>query len=225
MNNSNNNTQTICILILIIFVGLGIYLIYPKANEAIANYTAVTTKTATVASLEQQIEGIKKQKADYENEIKVSTKPVYKTDNQDADPMAAFGVMFEDVTQSAKYNGLRLKSIEYKQNPANDVVTKNVGLEYNVCGLTMELIGNYSQFRSYFQDIFNYPYLINIDKINIKPYENDKRILIANVTINLYSEKTEAQKEAAKQAAANAKDNEEVTADQLGGIGQGGTPQ
>lgn len=58
------------------------------------------------------------------------------------------------------------------------------------------------QFRSYFQDIYNYPYLINLDKISIKPYENNKRILIADVTVTLYSAKNEAQKAAVAAAAA-----------------------
>ena len=60
------------------------------------------------------------------------------------------------------------------------------------------------QFRSYFQDIYNYPYLINLDKISIFPYNNDKRVLIADVTVILYSTKNEAQKAAAEAAAAAA---------------------
>ena len=53
------------------------------------------------------------------------------------------------------------------------------------------------QFRSYFQDIYNYPYLINLDKISIVPYADNKRILIADVTVILYSAKNEQQKAAA----------------------------
>ena len=114
--------------------------------------------------------------------------------------MSSFGVMFEDVIQSAKYNGLKLRSIEYNMNPAYDVVQKNIGSEYNVCAVQMQLIGSYMQFRSYFQDIYNYPYLINLDKISIVPYADNKRILIADVTVILYSAKNEQQKAAAAAA-------------------------
>ena len=84
--------------------------------------------------------------------------------------------------------------------PAYDVVQKNIGSEYNVCAVQMQLIGNYMQFRSYFQDIYNYPYLINLDKISIVPYADNKRILIADVTVILYSAKNEQQKAAAAAA-------------------------
>ena len=51
------------------------------------------------------------------------------------------------------------------------------------------LIGTYSQFKSYFNIIYNYPYLINISKVELKPYERNKKILIGKVDIALYSKK------------------------------------
>ena len=126
--------------------------------------------------------------------------------------MSSFGVMFEDVIQSAKYNGLKLRSISYNTAPGEDVVQKNISSDYNVCAISMQLIGNYMQFRSYFQDIYNYPYLINLDKISIKPYENNKRILIADITVTLYSVKNEAQKAAAAAAAELAPQGDQAAA-------------
>ncbi len=167
---------------------------------AYTTYTEVQTKTQSVEDARRQIADLKAKKDTYEQEVKVSTKPVYQNDIATIDPMSSYGVMFEDVIQSAKYNGLKLKSISYNTNPTNDVVFKNISSEYNVCSISMQLIGNYMQFRSYFQDIYNYPYLINLDTINIKPYENNKRILISDITITLYSIKNEAQKAAAAAA-------------------------
>ena len=128
---------------------------------------------------------------------------MYKSDLATLDAMASFGIMFEDVIQAAKYNGLKLRSIEYAQNPPDDIITQNVISDYNTCAVKMQLIGSYAQFRSYFEDIANYPYLINLDKISIFPYEADKKILIADVQVNLYSEKNAEQK-AAYQASIDA---------------------
>ena len=191
---------------------VGIYLLYPKVTAVYTNYNEVKTKTQAVEQAKQQIADLKAQKENYEKEEKVSTKPVYKNDIATVDPMSSFGVMFEDVIQSAKYNGLKLRSISYNTAPGEDVVQKNISSDYNVCAISMQLIGNYMQFRSYFQDIYNYPYLINLDKISIKPYENNKRILIADITVTLYSVKNEAQKAAAAAAAELAPQGDQAAA-------------
>lgn len=198
----NNQQQVICTAILVLCVALGLYFVIPKINSAVSVYQEVQTKTQTVESTKQQIEDLKNKRDTYEKEIKVSTKPVYKNDLAATDQMSSFGVMFEDVIQSAKYNGLKLRSISYDTAPGKDIIQANMGLDYNVCAISMQLIGNYMQFRSYFQDIYNYPYLINLDKISVKPYEKNKKILIADITVVLYSTKTEAQKAAAAAAAA-----------------------
>ena len=191
------------ILIILISLAFGLYLIIPKVNESYSTYTQIEEKQKKLQSTQKQIEDIKAQKQAYEKEEKSATKPVYKTDLATLDAMASFGIMFEDVIQAAKYNGLKLRSIEYSQNPADDVIAQNVLSDYNVCAIKMQLIGTYAQFRSYFDDIANYPYLINLDKISIFPYEGDKKILIADVQINLYAEKNAEQK-AAYQAAKDA---------------------
>lgn len=199
----NENQKLLYILIILISLAFGLYLIIPKVNESYSTYTQIEEKQKKLQSTQKQIEDIKAQKQAYEKEEKSSTKPVYKSDLATLDAMASFGVMFEDVIQAAKYNGLKLRSIEYSQNPADDVVTQNVLSDYNICAIKMQLIGTYAQFRSYFDDIANYPYLINLDKISIFPYDGDKKILIADVQINLYAEKNAEQK-AAYQAAKDA---------------------
>lgn len=199
----NENQKLLYILIILISLAFGLYLIIPKVNESYSTYTQIEEKQKKLQSTQKQIEDIKAQKQAYEKEEKSATKPVYKTDLATLDAMASFGIMFEDVIQAAKYNGLKLRSIEYSQNPADDVVTQNVLSDYNICAIKMQLIGTYAQFRSYFDDIANYPYLINLDKISIFPYDGDKKILIADVQINLYAEKNAEQK-AAYQAAKDA---------------------
>lgn len=199
----NENQKLLYILIILISLAFGLYLIIPKVNESYSTYTQIEEKQKKLQSTQKQIEDIKAQKQAYEKEEKSATKPVYKSDLATLDAMASFGVMFEDVIQAAKYNGLKLRSIEYSQNPADDVIAQNVLSDYNVCAIKMQLIGTYAQFRSYFDDIANYPYLINLDKISIFPYDGDKKILIADVQINLYAEKNAEQK-AAFQAAQDA---------------------
>ena len=197
-----NQKVTICLIILIVCLAVSIYLIYPQAMNAVTLYQDIQAKTQSVQNLKSEIEDLKRKKEQHERQVKTSTKPVYKNELEITDQMSSFGVMFEDVIQAAKYNGLKLRSISYELTPVNDEVYKNVAEEYNACSIKMQLIGNYSQFNSYFQDIYNYPYLISLDKINIKPYEKNKQILIANISVNIYSSKNEAQIAAYKEAKA-----------------------
>ena len=196
----SNNTKNLFIIILVFCLIGGLYMIFKKAEPTYATYKDVQEKTVKLEDLKKQVEDLKFKKETYEKAEKISTKPVYTSDLATADQMSSFGVMFEDVIQSAKYNGLKLRSISYNLNPVGDVVSSNLSADYNSCAIQMQLIGNYMQFRSYFQDIYNYPYLINLDKISVTPYAANKRILIADVTVIIYSAKNELQKEAAKAA-------------------------
>lgn len=194
----NENQKIMCIVLILLSVAVGLYLVIPNAQKSFETYKAIQEKTQKAESTKQQIADLKTKNEAYEKEEKTATKPVYKSDLATLDQMASFGIMFEDVIQSAKYNGLRLRSISYNTNPAADVIKSNIGDAYNVCEVKMQLIGNYLQFRSYFQDIYNYPYLINLDKISIFPYASNPKILIADVSVMLYSEMNDAQKAAAK---------------------------
>lgn len=196
----SNNTKNIFIIILVLCLIGGIYMIFKKAEPTYTTYKDVQEKTVKLEDLKKQIEDLKAKKEAYERAEKVSTKPVYKSDIATADQMSSFGVMFEDVIQSAKYNGLKLRSISYNLNPGGDVIASNLSADYNACAIQMQLIGNYMQFRSYFQDIYNYPYLINLDKVSVTPYAANKKILIADVTVIIYSTKNELQKAAAQAA-------------------------
>ncbi len=198
----NDNQKLMYIFIILFCLAIGLYLIIPKVNESYTTYKQIQEKQVKVQKTQTQIDELRAQKLAYEKQEKSSTKPVYKTDVASLDPMASFGIMFEDVIQAAKYNGLKLRSIEYAQNPPDDIVSQNVQSDFNVCAVKMQLIGSYAQFRSYFDDIANYPYLINLDKISIFPYEGDKKILIADVQVNLYAEKNAEQKAAFEAARA-----------------------
>lgn len=196
----SNNTKNIFIIILVLCLIGGIYMIFKKAEPTYTTYQDVQEKTVKLEDLKKQIEDLKAKKDAYERAEKVSTKPVYKSDIATADQMSSFAVMFEDVIQSAKYNGLKLRSISYNLNPPGDVIASNLSADYNACAIQMQLIGNYMQFRSYFQDIYNYPYLINLDKVSVTPYAANKKILIADITVIIYSTKNELQKAAAQAA-------------------------
>lgn len=223
MNNSESSNQHQLVAILLVVIGLaaGIYFVFQKANPAIALYKEVQAKTVQVADDEKELESLKAKRAAFEREEKISTKPVYKNELEITDLMSSFGIMFEDVIQAAKYNGLKLRSISYSMSPTDDPVQVAVAEDYNVCNVKMKLLGNYSQFRSYFQDVYNYPYLINLAQISIQPYEKNPKVLISDVVVTLYSTKSEAQKEAYRAALAAENEGDEKVQGGVGSAMQG----
>ncbi len=187
-----NKNLTIGLAIIICAAVYGLYLLIPAATGTYNSFKDLKTSQEQLANLKQQIADLEKAKSEHVQKESAITKPIYKNDGPGGDVMSSFGVMFEDVIQAAKYNKLKLYSIAYNMAPADDVVYKNVQSEYNVCEIDMQLYGSYSDLKSYFQDIYNYPYLINISKMEITPYERDRAILGAKVKIVLYSKKVAA---------------------------------
>ena len=51
----------------------------------------------------------------------------------------------------------------------------------------MELVSNYVNLGKLIQDLYQYPYYIKINELEVKPYEKDKKILISNLSLRLYA--------------------------------------
>lgn len=182
--------KNIFILIIAIALGAGLYYIVPKAQTAYNTYKAVESQKAAVASLQSELDNLKQKQQQEEVLAQQDSKPIYTNEaGNSGDALSSFGIMFEDIISAAKENKMKLFSIGYNTAPTGDVIYDNIKDYYNVCVVKLELIGTYSQFKSYFNIIYNYPYLINISKVELKPYERNKKILIGKVDIALYSKK------------------------------------
>ncbi len=77
--------------------------------------------------------------------------------------------------------------MEYKYNPEGDAFVKFGQDVYFVCDINMELVSNYTNLGKLIQDIVQYPYYIKINRIQVHPYEKDKKILISDVSLRLYA--------------------------------------
>ncbi len=184
-----NKNLSMGLLIIGLAIGGGLYFVIPQGNTLYESYKGLETVKLEITDLDARIEQLKREKEEHDRVQKNTSKPIYFNENPSDDAMSAFGVMFEDVIQAAKHNHLRLFSIAYNMAPSDDIVYKNVGSEYHVCEIAMQLIGKYADFSSYFEDIYKYPYVMNLSTIEIKPYERDKKILIGDIKVVMYSKK------------------------------------
>ena len=84
-------------------------------------------------------------------------------------------------------NNVKIKSIDYTYNPSSDSFVQFGKDVYFVCDVNMQIVSNYVNLGKFIQDIYQYPYYIRINNIDVKPYQKDKKILISDISLRLYA--------------------------------------
>lgn len=186
--NSNIRELLLSIVAIVILVIFGIKSLSGVIIETKNNFTAKKQIKEKVTELKSKVDTINAAKNRLSKQQDI-LKPFFKQEFAPKDSIASFGGMFEDIVDYVKINGLMLRSIQYNINPQNDLIFKNFAASYNVCEVKLFLVGTYPQFQSFIKDLNNYPYFINIAEIIINPYESNKKYLLAQISINLYSQK------------------------------------
>lgn len=97
-----------------------------------------------------------------------------------------FFTLYNDVIEMVKANAIKIKSIDYKYNPEGDLFVEQ-GTTYFVCDVNLDIVSNYVNLGKLIQDLYQYPYYIKINKIEVYPYPKDKKILLSTISLRLYA--------------------------------------
>lgn len=160
---------------------------YPKIFDIINIEKDMNSKKTQCTDLEQKLDALKKAE-EQKTTITGPTKKIYKPEIPGSDQESSFSLIFDDIIDMAKYNGLKIYAIEYVYNPQDDEFIKGAPGRYNVCQVNMQVVVDYQDLESFIKDIYKYPYLINIDKVELMPYSKNKKILLVNMQLKLYSQ-------------------------------------
>ncbi len=98
-----------------------------------------------------------------------------------------FFTLYNDVIEMVHANSVKIKAIDYTYNPNSDKFVQAGKDVYFVCDVNMELVSNYVNLGKLLQDLYQYPYYIKINEIDVKPYEKDKKILLTTLSLRLYA--------------------------------------
>ena len=98
-----------------------------------------------------------------------------------------FFTLYSDVIEMVRANTIKIKSIDYKYNPKGDIFVQQKGSMYFVCDVNMEIVSNYVNLGKLIQDLYQYPYYIKINSIEVVPYPQDKKILLSTISLRLYA--------------------------------------
>lgn len=115
-------------------------------------------------------------------------KKLFFPQESDFDQESLFFTLYSDIIDLAKQANIKIRSIDYKYNPPSDPFVSKGGKDnYFVCDLDMKLISNYKDLRNFVEMLYQYPHYIKFMNLSVKPYKTDKRVLLSDFTIRLYS--------------------------------------
>ena len=176
----------IFIIIAIIFV---VVKMQPKIVELYDTETQLSAKRLELSDIDRKLETLKAESAEKDVQTAGKNKKVYKSEEPGLDVESSFIVLFDDLIEMAKYNGIKIYSLEYVYNPVTDDFVKSAPDKYNVCQLNMQMISDYLDLENFFKEVYKYPYLVNLEKVEITSYPQDKKLLLVNLQLKLYSAK------------------------------------
>lgn len=145
------------------------------------------TQSSTLADTERKLEELKAAAArkEAENVMKAFFKPI----EQGLDTEAVISDEFGEILQIIRENKIKTRSVKYDYDPQDDNFVKNASNRYHVCRVSAEMIGTYANLENFLRELYKHEHFLDISKVEIAPYEKNKRILLASVQFKLYAQK------------------------------------
>lgn len=175
-----------CIAIIILILGY-VRLISPKVTMLKDLEAGNEQKQEKISNLENKITIVRQKIKKLKDSISASQKKIYSPIETDLGNETLFFTLYNDVIEMIHANSVKIKAIDYTYNPETDAFVKFGKDIYFVCDVNMELVSNYVNLGKLIQDLYQYPYYIKINEIEVKPYQKDKKILITNLSLRLYA--------------------------------------
>ncbi len=172
----------------VLLLFFGIYkIVGPKVEEVNTLKSDIESKQQELDGLQNKLNIVKAKIKKIKNSISTSQKKIYSPIESDLGNETLFFTLYNDVIEMIHANSVKIKSIDYTYNPETDSFVKFGKDVYFVCDVNMELVSNYVNLGKFIQDIYQYPYYIKINEMEVKPYEKDKKILITTLSLRLYA--------------------------------------
>ncbi len=173
-------------LSLLVFVVLFSKII-PQLKRIITIQSEFRTKTASLEDNQRKIETLKEDAAKRAAESKSTIKAIFKPVSSAIDTESAISDEFGEILQVMRDNKIKARSVIYDYDPQDDNFVKNAATQYHVCRISAEMIGTYAEFENFLRNLYKHEHFLDISKIEIVPYQKNKRILLISFQIKLYA--------------------------------------
>ena len=173
---------------LIVFIFL-VSKVIPEVQKISQIQNDYKTQSSALADSERKLQDLKdaarRKETENENIQKIFFKPI----SEGLDTEAAISDEFGEILQIVRENKIKMRSVKYDYDPQDDNFVKNAGNRYQVCRVTAEMIASYSNFANFLRELYKHEHFLEISKIEIAPYEKNKRILLISLQIKLYAQR------------------------------------
>ena len=175
---------SVAVILLLVVV---YFIVGPKISQLRNNTATIEEKQSELERKEQEQANVLNKLKKLKDSIMNSQKKIYSPIESDLGNDTLFFTLYNDVIEMLHANSIKIKSIDYTYNPETDEFVKFGKDVYFVCDVNMEIVSNYVNLGKLIQDIYQYPYYIRINEIEVNPYEKDKKILISHLSLRLYA--------------------------------------
>ena len=219
MGNYNEYLKKFQIAVIIfvaalLLAGFLIYKTVPLVQQIFDLQEQYKTQSSALVDAERQLENLKAEVARKEAENETALKLFFKPINEGLDAEASISDEFGEILQLLRENKIKTRSVQYEYDPKDDNFVKNIPYRYHVCRITSEMVASYASFANFLRELYKHEHFLDISKIEIVPYDKNKRILLINLQIKLYAQKDPAQAKPADQPAPAPAENADPNAPQ-----------
>lgn len=197
MNSEKLKHFFIPLVIVIASVALAVYF----AMQLVENVETMITKRQTIESKEKELaekrtklEDLKKQEEEENRKMQErasKSKPFYKPTASGMNTEAVIAGEFTEILELIRANKIKVRSIKYDYNPADDEFIKKAGAKYQAARLNMEMVATYTDYNNFLKELYKHEHFLDIQSVEIVPYRKNKQILLINFKLKLYSQKTD----------------------------------
>lgn len=161
-------------------------LVVPKLDELNSVSSDIETKQQLLDAKQQEKRVVEGKIKKIQDSVSGSQKKIYAPVESDLGNDTLFFTLYNDVIEMIHANSIKIKSIDYNYNPKDDQFV-NSGKDYFVCDVNLDLVSNYTNLGKLVQEIYQYPYYVKINQLDVKPYSKDKKILLTKLSLRLYA--------------------------------------
>ena len=180
----------IFLLVIAIFLSIVFAILSPKYAKWDETKDKVTTVTQKLEEKRKIKANITKKLKNLQESVLSSQKKIYSPVEDKLGDDTLFFTLYSDLIEMVHANTIKIKSIDYEYNPKGDIFVQQKGSNYFVCDVNIEVVSNYVNLGKLIQDIYQYPYYIKINNIEVIPYPKDKKILLSKISMRLYAHTT-----------------------------------
>lgn len=161
----------------------------PEIQKIVQIQQDTKTKSGELTDAERKLTELKsaaeKREVQDSNVLQMFFKPV----SEGLDTEAAISDEFGEILQLMRDNKVKARSVKYDYDPQDDNFVKNAANKYHVCRVSAEMVANYADFANFVRELYKHEHFLDISKIEIVPYQKNKKILLVSFQIKLYAQR------------------------------------